>query len=166
MTVDDLRVGSGFDVHPFSADPTRALVLGGVTIAGARGLVGHSDADVIAHACAEALLGAAGMGDLGTWFPDDDPTYSGADSVQLLRTVASELRSRGWSAINIDCSVVCEAPKLAPHRNEMQRRLSDAVDAPVSVKGRRAEGMGALGRREGIACWAVALITRREAGGS
>ena len=166
MTVDDLRVGSGFDVHPFSADPTRALVLGGVTIAGARGLVGHSDADVIAHACAEALLGAAGMGDLGTWFPDDDPTYSGADSVQLLRTVASELRSRGWSAINIDCSVVCEAPKLAPHRNEMQRRLSDAVGSPVSVKGRRAEGMGALGRREGIACWAVALITRREAGGS
>ena len=129
MTVDDLRVGSGFDVHPFSADPTRALVLGGVTIAGARGLVGHSDADVIAHACAEALLGAAGMGDLGTWFPDDDPTYSGADSVQLLRTVASELRSRGWSAINIDCSVVCEAPKLAPHRNEMQRRLFADAEA-------------------------------------
>ena len=166
MNVDGLRVGSGFDVHAFSVDPARALVLGGVTIAGARGLVGHSDADVIAHACAEALLGATGMGDLGTWFPDNDPTYAGADSVQLLRTVASELRGAGWSAINIDCSVVCEAPKLAPHRDEMQRRLSDAVGAPVSVKGRRAEGMGALGRREGIACWAVALVCRGEASGS
>ena len=163
MSVSDLRVGSGFDVHSFSADPARTLVLGGVQFAGARGLIGHSDADVIAHACAEALLGAAGMGDLGSWFPDTDPTYAGADSVQLLRTVSAELQRGGWSAINVDCSVVCEEPKLAPHRDEMQRRLSDAVGAPVSVKGRRAEGMGALGRREGIACWAVALITRSEA---
>lgn len=163
MSAHDLRVGSGFDVHPFSADPARVLVLGGVSIAGARGLVGHSDADVIAHACAEALLGAAGMGDLGSWFPDTDPTYAGADSVQLLRKVAVELQRGGWSAINIDCSVVCEEPKLAPHRDEMQRRLSGAVGAPVSVKGRRAEGMGALGRREGIACWAVALISRSDA---
>ena len=160
MTAGDLRVGSGFDIHAFSADPARGLVLGGVPIAGARGLVGHSDADVIAHACAEALLGAAGMGDLGTWFPDTDPAFADADSVELLRTVANELQRGGWSAINIDCSVVCEEPKLAPHRDEMQRRLSDAVGAPVSVKGRRAEGMGALGRREGIACWAVALIAR------
>jgi len=164
VTVHDLRVGSGFDVHAFSADPARGLVLGGVSISGARGLVGHSDADVIAHACAEALLGAAGMGDLGSWFPDTDPTYADADSVQLLRRVSVELLRGGWSAINIDCSVVCEEPKLAPHRDEMQRRLSDAVGAPVSVKGRRAEGMGALGRREGIACWAVALISRSEEG--
>ena len=161
MNIGDIRVGSGFDVHAFSADPARALVLGGVTFAEARGLVGHSDADVIAHACAEALLGAAGLGDLGSWFPDSDPTYSDADSVQLLRTVTDGLRRDGWTAINIDCSVVCEEPKLAPHRDEMQRRLSDAVGAPVSVKGRRAEGMGALGRREGIACWAVALIARQ-----
>jgi 2-C-methyl-D-erythritol 2,4-cyclodiphosphate synthase len=166
VSVSDLRVGSGFDVHSFSADPARSLVLGGVQIAGARGLIGHSDADVIAHACAEALLGAAGMGDLGSWFPDNDPTYGGADSVQLLRTVSGELQRGGWSAINVDCSVVCEEPKLAPHRDEMQRRLSDAVGAPVTVKGRRAEGLGALGRREGIACWAVALITRSEAGES
>ena len=162
MNIGDLRVGSGFDTHTFSADPARPLVLGGVTFAGARGLVGHSDADVIAHACAEALLGAAGMGDIGTWFPDDDPTYAGADSVSLLRTVADELRRSGWTAINIDCSVVCEEPKLAPHRDEMQRRLSAAAGAPVSVKGRRPEGMGALGRREGIACWATALIARTE----
>ena len=163
MNLGDLRVGSGFDTHTFSADPARPLVLGGVTFAGARGLVGHSDADVIAHACAEALLGAAGMGDIGTWFPDDDPTYTGADSVSLLRTVADELRRAGWTAINLDCSVVCEEPKLAPHRDEMQRRLSEAAGAPVSVKGRRPEGMGALGRREGIACWAVALIARGDA---
>jgi 2-C-methyl-D-erythritol 2,4-cyclodiphosphate synthase len=162
MTLPDLRVGSGFDVHAFSADPTRALVLGGVAIEGARGLLGHSDADVVAHACAESLLGAAGMGDLGSWFPDTDPTYAGADSIELLRTVASELRRRGWSPMNIDCSVVCEQPKLAPHRDEMQRRLSDVVGAPVTVKGRRAEGLGALGRREGIACWAVALVARTQ----
>ena len=163
MTVRDLRVGSGFDVHAFSADPARGLVLGGVRINGTRGLIGHSDADVIAHACAEALLGAAGMGDLGSWFPDTDPTFAGADSVQLLRAVSNELKRAGWSPINVDCSVVCEEPKLAPHRDEMQRRLTDAVGAPVTVKGRRAEGLGALGRREGIACWAVALITRTEA---
>ena len=162
MTLPDLRVGSGFDVHAFSADPTRALVLGGVTIEGARGLLGHSDADVIAHACAEALLGAAGLGDLGRWFPDTDPAYAGADSLELLRTVASELRRTGWVPMNIDCSVVCEQPKLAPHRDDMQQRLTGAVGAPVTVKGRRAEGLGSLGRREGIACWAVALIARNE----
>ena len=163
MSISDLRVGSGFDIHAFSADPTRVLVLGGVTIAGARGLIGHSDSDVIAHACAEALLGATGMGDLGSWFPDSDPTYGGADSVQLLRKVSGDLQREGWLTINIDCSVVCEEPKLAPHRDEMQRRLSDAVGAPVTIQGRRAEGLGALGRREGIACWAVALMTRVEA---
>jgi 2-C-methyl-D-erythritol 2,4-cyclodiphosphate synthase len=162
VTLPDLRVGSGFDVHAFSADPARPLVLGGVTIAGARGLHGHSDADVIAHACAEALLGASGLGDLGSWFPDTDPTYAGADSIALLRTVSHAVRNGGWSVINIDCSVVCEQPRLAPHRDAMQQRLSDAVGAPVSVKGRRAEGMGALGRREGIACWAVALVGRNE----
>jgi 2-C-methyl-D-erythritol 2,4-cyclodiphosphate synthase len=160
VTLPDLRVGSGFDVHAFSADPARPLVLGGVAIDGARGLLGHSDADVIAHACAESLLGATGMGDLGSWFPDTDPAFEGANSIELLRRVASELREHGWSTMNIDCSVVCEQPKLAPHRDEMQQRLSGAVGAPVTVKGRRAEGLGALGRREGIACWAVALVAR------
>ena len=155
-----VRVGQGFDIHRFSDDPDRVLVLGGVTFAGERGLVGHSDADVIAHAVADALLGAAGLGDIGQHFPDTDPQWQGADSLMLLRHVSAMLGEQGWSIGNVDCSVVCEAPKLAPHRADMERRLSDAAGAPVTVKGRRAEGLGALGRREGIACWAVAVITQ------
>lgn len=161
--VEGLRVGSGFDVHAFEALPTRPLVLGGVHFSGHRGLIGHSDADVIAHACAEALLGAAGLGDIGSWFPDTDDTYANADSIELLRQVAGELRAQRIRPINVDCSVVCESPKLAPHRAQMQARLSEAVGAPVTVKGRRAEGLGALGRREGVACWSVALVVHGEA---
>jgi 2-C-methyl-D-erythritol 2,4-cyclodiphosphate synthase len=159
------RVGLGFDVHPFSDEPGRALVLGGVVFDGAQGLAGHSDADVIAHACAEALLGACGLGDLGSWFPDTDPVYAGADSMGLLARVVEATRAAGWAPANIDCSVVCEAPKLAARRDEMQQRLTAVVGAPVTVKGRRAEGLGALGRGEGIACWAVALVERDEDGG-
>ena len=155
-----MRVGQGFDIHRFSDDPGRPLVLGGVVFPGAPGLVGHSDADVIAHACADALLGALGLGDIGSWFPDTDVTYAGADSVELLRTVVDQVHRAGWHVANIDCSVVAEEPKLAPRRDEMQARLTAVVGAPVTVKGRRAEGMGALGRREGIACWAVALVER------
>ena len=155
-----MRVGQGFDIHRFSDDPGRPLVLGGVVFPGAPGLVGHSDADVIAHACADALLGALGLGDIGSWFPDTDITYAGADSVELLRTVVDAVHRAGWHVANIDCSVVAEEPKLAPRRDEMQARLTAVVGAPVTVKGRRAEGMGALGRREGIACWAVALVER------
>ena len=155
-----MRVGQGFDIHRFSDDPARPLVLGGVVFPGAPGLVGHSDADVIAHACADALLGALGLGDIGSWFPDTDVTYAGADSVELLRTVVDAVHHAGWHVANIDCSVVAEEPKLAPRRDEMQARLTAVVGAPVTVKGRRAEGMGALGRREGIACWAVALVER------
>lgn len=154
------RVGLGFDVHPFTDDPQRPLVLAGVVFEGERGLRGHSDADVIAHACADALLGAAGLGDIGSWFPDTDPTYAGADSLVLLGRVVDGVRAEGWSVANIDCSVVCESPKLAPHRVAMQSNLSGVVGAPVTIKGRRAEGLGALGRREGIACWAVALLER------
>jgi 2-C-methyl-D-erythritol 2,4-cyclodiphosphate synthase len=153
-----LRVGHGFDVHPFTDEPTRPLVLGGVTFEGQRGLVGHSDSDVIAHACADALLGAAGLGDIGQLFPDTDATYSGADSIALLGIVATRVRDAGWAPVNVDCSVVLEAPKLAPRRVEMQERLTGAVGAPVTIKGKRAEGLGALGRGEGIACWAVALV--------
>ena len=156
------RVGLGFDVHAFSDDPARGLVLGGVSFIGARGLAGHSDADVVAHACSEALLGAAGLGDLGSWFPDDDPAYAGADSMVLLGQIVAAVRADGWAPANIDCAVVCEAPKLAPHRDEMQQRLGALVGAPVSVRGRRAEGLGAIGRGEGIACWAVVLIEREE----
>jgi 2-C-methyl-D-erythritol 2,4-cyclodiphosphate synthase len=153
-----MRVGLGFDVHRFSTDPARVLVLGGVRFDGEPGLDGHSDADAIAHACTDALLGAAGLGDIGSWFPDTDPAFAGADSIELLERAVAGVRSEGWSVANIDCSVVCESPKLAPRRDEMQKRLSAAVGAPVTVKGRRAEAMGALGRGEGIACWAVALI--------
>lgn len=152
------RVGQGFDIHRFSDDPDRPLVLGGVVFEGARGLHGHSDADAVAHAVTDALLGAAGLGDIGEHFPDTDPRWKGADSIELLRHAASLVRDAGWIVGNVDCSVVCEAPKLAPHRAEMQRRLSDAAGGPVTVKGRRAEGLGALGRREGIACWANAVL--------
>jgi len=162
----NVRVGQGFDVHRFSDDPARPLVLGGVTFAGARGLVGHSDADAAAHAVTDALLGAAGLGDIGQHFPDTDPQWKGVDSLVLLRHVAALLRDDGWTIGNVDCAVVCEEPKLAPHKAEMERRLTEAAGGPVTVKGRRAEGLGAIGRREGIACWAVAVITRLETGAS
>lgn len=157
-----MRVGHGFDVHPFGLDPTRVLVLAGVVFDGERALAGHSDADVVAHAVIDALLGAAGLGDIGQHFPDTDPTLAGADSLEMLRRAVAELRSQGWEPGNVDCTVVLEAPKLAPRREEMQARLSDAVGAPVTVKGKRAEGLGSLGRHEGIACFAVALVERRE----
>ncbi|MET0902556.1 MAG: 2-C-methyl-D-erythritol 2,4-cyclodiphosphate synthase [Acidimicrobiales bacterium] len=156
MTV---RVGQGFDVHPFSDDPVRRLVLGGVTFEGGTGLVGHSDADAVAHAVIDALLGAAGLGDIGQHFPDTDPALADADSLEMLRQAAAAVRAAGWEPGNVDCTVVLEAPKLAPRRVEMEARLSDAVGAPVSVKATRSEGLGAIGRREGIACFAVALVT-------
>lgn len=158
MSGPGFRVGQGFDVHRFSDDPARRLVLGGVEFVGEPGLVGHSDADAVAHAVADALLGACGLDDIGQQFPDTDPRWAGADSVELLRHVVALLASEGWVAGNVDCSVICERPKLAPHRDEMQRRLTAAVGAPVTVKGRRAEGLGAIGRVEGVACFAVALI--------
>jgi len=158
MTV---RVGQGFDVHAFSDAPDRVLVLGGVVFDGEPGLVGHSDADVVAHACADALLGAAGLGDIGQHFPDTDPRWSGADSIGLLTEVAGRVRQAGWEPGNVDCAVVCERPKLAPRRDAMQDRLTGAVGAPVTVKGNRAEGLGAIGRAEGIACFAVAVVSAR-----
>jgi 2-C-methyl-D-erythritol 2,4-cyclodiphosphate synthase len=157
-----VRVGQGFDIHPFSDDPARPLVLGGILFEGERGLVGHSDADVIAHAVTDALLGAAGLGDIGQRFPDTDQALAGADSLGLLQQAVAEVRAAGWEPGNVDCTVVLEAPKLAPRRAEVQRTLSDAVGAPVTVKGKRAEGLGALGRAEGIACFAVALVTGGE----
>jgi 2-C-methyl-D-erythritol 2,4-cyclodiphosphate synthase len=153
-----IRVGLGFDVHAFSDDPARPLRLGGVAFAGERGLQGHSDADVVAHACADALLGAAALGDLGTHFPDTDPAWAGADSLVLLGEASIRVRAEGWAPVNVDCAVVLEAPKVAPHRAEMEAQLTRAVGAPVSVKANRAEGLGAIGRGEGIACYAVALV--------
>ena len=140
------RIGQGFDVHPFIDDAERPLVLGGVTFPSERALRGHSDADVIAHACADALLGAAGLGDIGRHFPDTDPAWAGADSIELLAAVARRVRAEGWEPGNVDASVVTDHPKLAPARDDMQARLSGAVGAPVTVKGRRPEGLGALHR--------------------
>jgi len=152
------RVGIGFDIHPF-ADDDKPLVLGGITFDG-RGLAGHRDGDVIVHAVIDALLGAAGLGDIGEHFPDTDDRWRGADSRALLAAVRTMLDERGWAVANVDCSVVLDAPKLAPRRVELQERLSADVGAPVTVKGKRPEGLGALGRGEGIAAWAVALLDR------
>jgi 2-C-methyl-D-erythritol 2,4-cyclodiphosphate synthase len=153
------RVGLGFDIHPFSDDPDRPLVLAGVTIEG-RGLAGHSDADAVAHAICDALLGAAGLGDIGSHFPDNDPAYAGIDSTRLLQEVVETVTAK-WDIGNVDATVVLEAPRLAPHREEMERRMAGIVGAPVSVKAKRAEALGALGRREGVACFAVALLMPR-----
>jgi 2-C-methyl-D-erythritol 2,4-cyclodiphosphate synthase len=160
MSVPELRIGQGFDVHPFSDDPSRRLVLGGVRFEDGPGLAGHSDGDAIAHAVTDAVLGAAGLGDIGQHFPDDDPAWAGADSIDLLRRALVDVRAGGWHPQNVDCTVVLEAPRLAPRRPAIEARLAEAVGAPVSVKAKRAEGLGALGRREGIACFAVALLVR------
>ena len=161
VSSEGLRVGQGFDIHRFEETPSgKKLVLGGVIFDGERALVGHSDADAVAHAVADALLGAAGLGDIGEHFPDTDPRWKGADSIEILRNVAAKLSNEGYRILNVDCSVVCERPKLAPQRAAMQENLSSAAGAPVTVKGRRAEELGALGRAEGIACFAVALISR------
>ena len=153
-----MRIGQGFDAHAFSDDPTRALVLGGIVIEGGPGLVGHSDADAVAHAVSDALLGAAGLGDLGSHYPDTDPQWAGADSLALLADVVAKVHRAGFTVVNADCTVVAEAPRLAPHLPAMGERLSGVVGAPVSVKATRPEGMGALGRREGVACLAVVLL--------
>ena len=155
-----LRVGQGIDVHPFSDDPARRLVLGGVDLtgSGAPGLAGHSDADAVCHAIADAVLGAAGLGDLGRHMPDTDPEWAGADSLDILRRVVVLSAAAGWTPVNADCTVVAERPRLADYVAMMVDRLSAALGAPVNVKATRAEGLGALGRAEGIACTAVVLL--------
>jgi len=156
-----VRVGQGFDVHPFAEAPGRPLVLGGVTVPGAQGLAGHSDADALAHALADALLGAVALGDLGRRFPDTDPAWAGADSLGLLASVVAMATAAGFAALNADCTVVAERPRLVEHLPEMARRLSAVLGAPVSVKATRPEGLGALGRAEGIAALAVVLVDER-----
>lgn len=162
-----LRVGLGYDVHPFVADAgtERALVLGGVRIEGERGLAGHSDADVVSHALSDALLGALALGDLGDHFSDSDPRWKGADSLRLLATVAEKLRQRGARVVNADVTVIAEWPRLAPHVESMRERLASAIHLPpgrVSVKATRPEGLGALGRGLGVAAMAVALVATSE----
>ncbi len=156
-----VRIGQGVDVHRFSEDPQRRLVLGGVEIEGAPGLAGHSDADAVCHALADAVLGALALGDLGRHFPDTDPTWEGADSMQLLRAVVAMAADVGYACANADCTVLADTPRLAPHTPAMAEHLGAVLGAPVSVKATRAEGMGAIGRTEGIACLAVVLMERR-----
>ncbi|MET0306386.1 MAG: 2-C-methyl-D-erythritol 2,4-cyclodiphosphate synthase [Solirubrobacterales bacterium] len=148
-----MSVGIGYDSHRFADG--RALILGGVEIDHERGLSGHSDADVLTHAVIDALLGAAGRGDIGTLFPDDEERWRDADSIDMLSTVVGTI---GGRILNIDATVVCEAPRLGPHRAEMERRLADVTSARVSVKATTNEGMGWIGRGEGIACIAVASV--------
>lgn len=159
--------GIGWDVHRFADD--RPLVLGGVTIPHERGLVGHSDADVLVHAIIDALLGAVALGDIGEHYPDTDPAYAGAGSLELLRDAACRLRARGLAIGNIDATVLMERPKLAPHREEIRRRLAAALGvevSQVSVKATRGEGMGFVGREEGVAALAVAAVEHRSGEGS
>ena len=153
-----MRSGIGYDVHRFGEG--RRLVLAGVELEGESGLVGHSDADVVTHAVMDALLGAAGKGDIGEQFPDDDPRFAGADSIELLRRVAGEL---GWSIANVDVTVIAERPHLGPYKEQMAARLAGAMDVDpgcVNVKATTNEGMGFVGRGEGIAALATAQIFR------
>jgi 2-C-methyl-D-erythritol 2,4-cyclodiphosphate synthase len=153
-----VRIGQGIDIHRFSDDPHRPLVLGGVTIEGARGLGGHSDADAVCHALADAVLGAVGLGDLGQHFPDTDPVWEGANSVALLTEVVRMAAEHGFTCANADCTVIADTPRLAPHTEAMVGTLSTVLGGPVSVKATRAEGLGALGRAEGIAAMAIVLM--------
>ena len=154
-----IRVGQGFDVHALV--PGRALVLGGVKIESTRGLLGHSDADVLLHAIADAILGAAALGDIGQLFSDTDPIYKNADSRVLLQDAARRVREAGWRIENIDATVIAERPKIAPHVSSMCQTIAASCEiaaSAVSVKGKTSEKLGFAGRGEGIAALAVALL--------
>ena len=158
-----MRIGHGYDVHRLVEG--RRLILGGVEIPWEKGLLGHSDADVLTHALMDALLGAAALGDIGKLFPDKDPTYEGADSVELLRKVTALLREQGYRIANVDCTVIAQRPRLAPHIPGMRRRLAEAMELEtdrVSVKATTEEGLGFTGEGLGIAAHAVALIEKTE----
>ena len=154
-----MRIGHGYDVHRLVEG--RRLILGGVNIPWEKGLLGHSDADVLTHALMDALLGAAALGDIGKLFPDNDPAYEGADSMVLLSQVAELVRSKGFSIVDVDCTVAAQAPKLSPYRDQMRANLAAALGVDVEqvgVKATTTEHLGFVGRKEGIAAWAVALL--------
>ena len=155
----DLRVGTGFDAH--ALEPGVPLVLGGVSFRGTRGLAGHSDGDVIAHALIDALLGAAGLGDIGSLFPSDDPELKGVSSVKLLREAYAQVRRRGFELVNADVVLIGQEPRIAPVREQMQGLLAGALDVDehrVSVRATTTDGLGFTGRGEGLAAQAVALL--------
>ncbi|MBL8048085.1 MAG: 2-C-methyl-D-erythritol 2,4-cyclodiphosphate synthase [Chthonomonas sp.] len=157
------RTGFGYDVHAFSTDASRPLRLGGRLFPGERGLEGHSDADALLHAVVDAILGAASLGDIGMHYPNTDPRWKDRASIEFLRESAAMLRSEGWTLVNIDATVLAEAPKILPHRLEICGLIAEACDIPadcVSLKATTHEGIGAIGRREGIAAMAVATICR------
>jgi 2-C-methyl-D-erythritol 2,4-cyclodiphosphate synthase len=161
VAVTSLRIGLGVDAHAFEDDVR--LVLGGVTIEHPRGLAGHSDGDVIAHALTDALLGAAGLGDIGSLFPSGDERWHGADSLDLLREAYAKVRSAGYALVNADCVLIGEEPRIAPHREEMRRRLADALGVEpdrVNVRATTTDKLGFTGRGEGLAAEAVALLER------
>jgi len=154
-----VRVGIGYDSHRFG--PGTMIRLGGLDIPHHKSLIGHSDADAVAHAVTDALLGAAGEGDIGAMFPDDDPANRMRDSIEMLRAAVSHLRDRGWRPSNVDVTVIAEEPRIAPYRDAMRDTLAKAMlldRGAVSVKGKTNEGMGWIGRGEGIACIAVATV--------
>ena len=155
----ELRVGTGFDAHALVEGVP--LVLGGIELEHPRGLAGHSDGDVLAHALVDAVLGAAGLGDIGSLFPPGDERFRGADSVELLREAYRRVRAAGWTLVNADCVLVGEEPRIAAHRDEMRRRLSDAVGGgEVNVRATTTDRLGFTGRGEGLAAHAVALLER------
>ena len=154
-----MRVGIGYDVHPLVAG--RALVLGGVPIEHTHGLDGYSDADVLTHAVIDALLGAAGLGDIGRLFPAGEPKYAGAASLEMLAVSVKKVRDAGYRVVNVDCTVIAQEPRLQPYLEKMQRNLGERLgDAGVNVKGKSPEGLGALGQGGGIAAQAVAVIEK------
>jgi 2-C-methyl-D-erythritol 2,4-cyclodiphosphate synthase len=162
-----MRIGTGYDSHRF--DERRPLVLGGVTIPQHAGLSGHSDGDAVAHAVIDAILGAAAAGNVGSHFPPTDQQWEGADSIELLERSTAILADRDYHVVNVDVTVVCESPKIAPHADAMRKRLAAALrvtPAQVSVKGKTNEGMGWVGRGEGLAVHAAALIEREGAAAS
>ncbi|MDR0529698.1 MAG: 2-C-methyl-D-erythritol 2,4-cyclodiphosphate synthase [Zoogloeaceae bacterium] len=161
MPTEEFRAGQGYDVHALVKG--RKLTLGGVVIPFDKGLEGHSDADALAHAITDALLGAAGLGDVGTHFPDHDPAYKDADSLALLRAALQKVHDLGWRVVNVDTTVIAERPKLAPHIPAMRAALAAALrisEDRVNIKGKTNEGLGYLGRSEAIEARAVALLSR------
>lgn len=159
MSLPQLRIGQGFDVHAFA--PDRRLILGGVDIPHPLGLLGHSDADVLLHAVTDALLGAAGLGDIGRLYPDNDARYQGADSRELLRGAWHAVHAAGWCVVNVDATIICQAPKIAAHAPRMRAHIAadlQILESAVNIKGKTTERLGFTGRGEGIAAEAIILL--------